>query len=261
MDSRKIVAVSGGFDPMHIGHLELLEQARALGDELVVILNNDHWLRAKKGYAFMPEAERVSLLEKYPFVDRVVLTDHIPNDPDRSVCRTLALVQPDIFANGGDRGSTNTPEADVAARLDIEMAYGIGGGKVQSSSWMAQQAFTEANTVRRPWGIFRTHASGEDWHLKTLHIIPGVRLPLQKHAVCSETWMLVEGDATATIGNSLETLEEVPLQQGRIFTVPAGAIHRLSSEEGGVIVEVTSGQYDEEDIVRFEDDFNRSQVT
>ena len=85
MDSKRIVAVSGGFDPLHIGHLELLEQARALGDKLVVILNNDNWLRAKKGYAFMPEAERAVLLERYPFVDQVVRTDHAPNDPDRSV--------------------------------------------------------------------------------------------------------------------------------------------------------------------------------
>jgi len=259
MDSRKIVAVSGGFDPMHVGHLELLEQARALGDELVVILNNDHWLHAKKGYAFMPEAERVVLLERYPFVDRVVLTDHTPNDSDRSVCRALREIRPNIFANGGDRGITNTPEADVAEQLGIEMVYGIGGGKIQSSSWMAQKAFSEANTVHRPWGLFRNHAGGEDWHLKTLHINPGVRLSLQQHALRTEAWILVEGDATATVGDSIDSLEEKVLKQGQLFFVPVGTIHRLSSEKGGIVVEVMSGQYDEEDIVRFEDDFGRAQ--
>lgn len=257
MDSRKTVAVSGGFDPLHIGHLELLEQARALGDELVVILNNDHWLRAKKGYVFMPEAERAGLLERYPFVDRVVLTDHSPNDPDRSVCRALQEVRPNIFANGGDRGEDTTPEADVAEQLGIEMVYGVGGGKIQSSSWMAQNAFSEANTMHRPWGFFQNHASGEGWHLKTLHINPGARLSLQQHALRAESWILVEGDATATTGDSIDSLEEKELQRGQLFHIPTGTMHRLSSRGGGVVVEVMDGQYKEEDIERFEDDFGR----
>lgn len=257
MESKKVVAVSGGFDPMHIGHIEMLEQARMLGDELVVIVNNDHWLCAKKGYAFMPEAERVRLLERYPFVDRVVLTDHTPNDPDRSVSRTLEMVRPDIFANGGDRGETNTPEADVAERLGIMMVYGIGGGKVQSSSWMTARAIAEANTIRRPWGLFRNHAGGEGWHLKTLHIQPKTRLSLQHHALRNETWLLVEGDVTATVGESLDDLREVPLERGKGFFVPIGTIHRLSSQNGGVVVEIMDGEYDEEDIVRLDDDFGR----
>jgi D-beta-D-heptose 7-phosphate kinase/D-beta-D-heptose 1-phosphate adenosyltransferase len=140
-DSKKkkiIVAVSGGFDPVHIGHVRMLEEAKALGDELVVILNNDHWLRAKKGYTFMPEDERAEILRAFSAVDRVVLTDHSENDVDRSVCKALQKIKPDIFANGGDRKNIDDiPEAVVCEKFNIEMVFNIGvGGKVQSSSWL-----------------------------------------------------------------------------------------------------------------------------
>jgi cytidyltransferase-like protein len=99
----KLVAVSGGFDPIHIGHVRMIREARALGDELVVILNNDNWLMAKKGFVFMPEAERQEIIEALEGVSKVVLTKHVENDPDRSVCEALREIHPDIFANGGDR--------------------------------------------------------------------------------------------------------------------------------------------------------------
>src|SRR3989344_9477898 len=99
----RVVAVSGGFDPLHIGHVRMFEAARKLGDKLVVIMNNDHWLRMKKGFTFMPQKERAEIISSLPFVDKVVFTDHKKDDTDMSVCRTLAKVRPDIFANGGDR--------------------------------------------------------------------------------------------------------------------------------------------------------------
>ena len=138
-----IVAVSGGFDPVHIGHVRMFKEARKLGDKLVVILNNDHWLRDKKGYAFMPEGERKEVLEGFRAVDEVVLTDHMPGDPDRSVCHMLEKVRPHIFANGGDRKPDGdpVPEVEVCERLGIEMVYNVGhGGKVQSSSWLTKRA-------------------------------------------------------------------------------------------------------------------------
>ena len=137
-----IVAVSGGFDPVHIGHVRMFKEARALGDELVVILNNDNWLLAKKGSVFMPEAERKEVLESIKYVDRVMLTEHTRDDPDRSVCRELARVRPDIFSNGGDRKNANDiPEAKVCKDLGIKMVFNTGkGGKVQSSSWLISKA-------------------------------------------------------------------------------------------------------------------------
>lgn len=135
-----VVAVSGGFDPIHIGHTRMFEEARALGDELVVLLNNDNWLRKKKGYAFMPEQERKEVIEALRSVDRVVLTMHEPDPTDMSVCRDLELLKPDIFANGGDRKKTNIPEVGTCKQIGAKMIFEIGRhGKVQSSSWLIEK--------------------------------------------------------------------------------------------------------------------------
>ncbi len=139
--SKKIVAVSGGFDPVHIGHVRLFIEAKALGDELVVILNNDNWLRLKKSYNFMPEEERKEIIEAFGAVDRVLLTLHEPHALDMSVCHELEILQPDIFANGGDRKEDTVPEYTLCEKLGIKMFFGIGhGGKVQSSSWLVNKA-------------------------------------------------------------------------------------------------------------------------
>ena len=139
MKDKKIitVAISGGFDPIHIGHARMMEDAKKLGDRLIVILNNDNWLNKKKGYAFMPENERAELIRHIRWVDEVVITSHAPGASDMSVAAELRMVKPDIFANGGDRKVGNTPEGDVCAELGIEMAFEVGRGcKVQSSSWL-----------------------------------------------------------------------------------------------------------------------------
>lgn len=135
--SKCIIAVSGGFDPIHVGHIRMIQQASALGDELVVILNNDHWLMKKKGYVFMPEAQRKEIIEAIKGVSRVVLTSHGPDCVDMSVCDALGEIRPHVFANGGDRFADNIPEAVLARELGIETIFNIGhGGKVQSSSWL-----------------------------------------------------------------------------------------------------------------------------
>jgi D-beta-D-heptose 7-phosphate kinase/D-beta-D-heptose 1-phosphate adenosyltransferase len=137
-DPKKVVvAVSGGFDPIHIGHVRMFERARSLGDELVVILNNDNWLKKKKGYVFMPERERKEVIEGLRAVDRVVVTKHKPDDNDVSVCRELRAIKPDVFANGGDRKFDNTPEVAVCDAIGCAMVFNVGkGGKIQSSSWL-----------------------------------------------------------------------------------------------------------------------------
>jgi D-beta-D-heptose 7-phosphate kinase/D-beta-D-heptose 1-phosphate adenosyltransferase len=137
-----VVAVSGGFDPIHIGHIRMFERAKALGGELVVILNNDNWLKKKKGFSFMPEKERKEVIEALRVVDRVVITKHKPNDSDTSVCRELRAIKPDIFANGGDRKIDNIPEVPVCEEIDCAMVFNVGkGGKIQSSSWLLKKHF------------------------------------------------------------------------------------------------------------------------
>jgi len=129
-----IVAVSGGFDPVHVGHIRLFKEAKKLGDELVVILNNDNWLLKKKGYVFMPENERKEVIEAIRWVDRVILTSHPPDPEDMSVSEELRKLKPDIFANGGDRTSENIPEIKVCQEINCKMVFNVGGEKIQSSS-------------------------------------------------------------------------------------------------------------------------------
>jgi cytidyltransferase-like protein len=136
----KVVLVSGGFDPVHVGHVRMFNEAKKLGDKLVVVINNDNWLHKKKGKIFMPQDERKEVIENFKAVDEVVLTKHIPHTEDMSVCDALREIKPDIFANGGDRVADNIPEVQVCKELGIEMIFNIGhGGKVQSSSWLLKK--------------------------------------------------------------------------------------------------------------------------
>jgi len=132
-----IVAVSGGFDPIHMGHIRLFQAAKRLGDKLIVILNNDNWLMAKKGTIFMPQRERKAILRAISYVDEVILTKSPKNPKDMSVRRELLQLRPHIFANGGDRYKHNIPEVEVCNAIGCKMVFNVGrGGKVQSSSWL-----------------------------------------------------------------------------------------------------------------------------
>ncbi len=132
-----VVAVSGGFDPIHPGHVRLIHEAKKLGTKLVVILNNDNWMQLKKGKPFMNEKERKEVLEALRDVDKVVLTNHKPNTKDMSVVDTLKKIKPNIFANGGDRKLDNVPEVAACEAIGCDMVFNVGkGGKIQSSSWL-----------------------------------------------------------------------------------------------------------------------------
>ena len=125
----KTVAVSGGMDPVHKGHVRMIQEASQFGD-VIVILNSDDWLMRKKGFVFMSWEERAEILESIKGVTKVVRVD----DTDGSVCEALRREKPTYFANGGDRTDKNTPEMDVCSELGITMLWGVGGGKIQSSS-------------------------------------------------------------------------------------------------------------------------------
>lgn len=130
-----VVTTSGGFDPVHVGHVRLFREAKALGDKLVVILNSDDFLLKKKGYVFMPFNERKEILESIKYVDEVVLCI----DTDQTVSKTLEKLKPDIFAKGGDRKESNTPELPLCKELNIRVVFNVGGRKVQSSSWLVKR--------------------------------------------------------------------------------------------------------------------------
>ena len=124
-----VVAVSGYFDPIHVGHLELLKLARQLGDKLVVIVNNDKQAILKKGKSFMNENDRMEIISALQSVDEVFLSI----DNDKNVCKSLEFLKPDIFANGGDRSLSEIPETAVMKKYSIKIVDGVGE-KIRSSS-------------------------------------------------------------------------------------------------------------------------------
>ena len=129
MKKEIVVAVSGYFDPIHVGHLEYLKMAKSLGDILVVIVNNNYQCVLKKGKFFMDENDRLEIVKAIKYVDEVVLSV----DQDKTVCKSLELIRPNIFANGGDRSTDEVPETSVCKKYKIEMVDGLGE-KIRSSS-------------------------------------------------------------------------------------------------------------------------------
>lgn len=135
MREKPLIAVSGGFDPVHIGHIRMINDASRYGDVLVII-NSDDWLMRKKGYVFMPWKERAEIMGSIKGVTIVSAVD----DSDGTVCEALRRHKPDVFANGGDRKTENTPEMDLCDHIGIEMMWAVGGNnKPQSSSWLVNK--------------------------------------------------------------------------------------------------------------------------
>ncbi len=135
MKSKKIICTSGYFDPLHVGHLRLFEDAKKLGTWLVVIINNDKQASTKKGKPFMLVEERKKIIEALRIVDEVVISI----DQDQTVRETLRTIKPHVFAKGGDSVPENVPELVVCKELDIETIFDIGGKKIQSSSWLTKK--------------------------------------------------------------------------------------------------------------------------
>lgn len=140
----KIVAVSGGFDPLHIGHIRYMQEAKKLGDKLIVILNNDNWFKIKGKPVFMTDKERKEIIEALECVDEVIISGHKKNTKDISVAKELLKIKPHIFANGGDRKpkDVDIPSSEhmVCKKLGIEIVFNVGrGGKIRSSSKLLKE--------------------------------------------------------------------------------------------------------------------------
>ena len=192
---RKIVLVTGGFDPIHSGHVEYLKSAKKLGNTLIVGVNSDDWLIRKKGRPFMPITERVTLIENLKMVDHVILFNDTDNTAIEAIKNVKALYPHEIvvFANGGDRTKENIPEMVVE---DVEFVFGVGGeNKKNSSSWILEE--WKAPKTERPWGYYRVlHQDGAEIKVKELTVNPGCSLSMQRHQHRHEHWFVTEGTAT-----------------------------------------------------------------
>ena len=194
----KIVLATGGFDPLHSGHIEYFKSAKELGDYLIVGVNSDNWLTRKKGRPFMPVQERAEIIRALNMVDSVVaFADDYDAD---NTCKkfiedTCWNYEEDevIFANGGDRTSKNIPEMSITAE-NLSFEFGIGGtNKENSSSWILDEWKTQK--TEREWGYWRVldHKPEKGYKVKELVIMPGESLSDQKHFKRSEEWKILEG--------------------------------------------------------------------
>jgi cytidyltransferase-like protein len=191
----KIVLVTGGFDPIHSGHIAYFEAARALGDMLIVGVNTDDWLKRKKGQSFMDEYERCRIIESLKVVDKVVCYPDADGSSKNTITGVRAMY-PDatiIFANGGDRTKENIPEMDIIDN-NLEFVFGVGGeDKKNSSSWILQE--WKSPKTERPWGYYRVLHEMPGIKVKELTVDPGKRLSMQRHQYRSELWFVGEGEA------------------------------------------------------------------
>jgi D-beta-D-heptose 7-phosphate kinase/D-beta-D-heptose 1-phosphate adenosyltransferase len=126
----KLICASGFFNPLHVGHIRYLQEAKKLGDKLIVIVNTDEQVKLKGSFPFMNEEDRLEIVKSLQCVDEAILAI----DLDGSVCETLKFLKPNVFAKGGDRTRDNIPEVPVCEALGIEMIFGVGGGKIRASS-------------------------------------------------------------------------------------------------------------------------------
>lgn len=245
MVTENIICVSGGFDPIHSGHLKMFQEAAAHG-KLHVVVNSDDWLLRKKGFIFQNWKERAELISAIRWVSQIEKVD----DSDDTVCEALKRIKPKYFANGGDRKQQNTPELETCKEFNIKSLWTVGGEKTESSSQISLRA-----AVNRPWGQYRVLAEYEGYKVKQLTVYPNEKISLQYHIHRNEHWTVVRGRATVRIGN--ETTQLFPHQS---IDVPRKALHQLSNDhtEPLVIIETQIGPYlGEDDIVRIEDKYGR----
>ena len=254
---KRVVLVTGGFDPIHSGHIELFKEAKKLGGKLVVGVNSDKWLTNKKGKPFMPFSERANIIKHFDMVDEVIGF----NDDDGTSCHAVFQMLSKygegttvVFANGGDRGDSNTPEYSMYKNTyGIEFAWGVGGDdKKNSSSWILEE-WKSPKTVRN-WGWYRVLDEKPGYKVKELVINPGASLSDQKHKHRSEHWYVLKGECHMITEYSSGKVEQKILhEQTSGIVIEAETWHKAANDTAYPchILEVQYGkECVEEDIVR-----------
>jgi D-beta-D-heptose 7-phosphate kinase/D-beta-D-heptose 1-phosphate adenosyltransferase len=222
----KVVLVTGGFDPLHSGHIDYFKAAKRLGDILIVGVNSDSWLRRKKGREFMPSYERVQIIENLRMVDHCILFNDTEDHAIEAI-RNVKIMYPNstiIFANGGDRTEKNIPEM---TEPDVIFEFGVGGTiKKNSSSWILEEY--KAPKTDRPWGYYRVLHEVSGTKVKELTINPGQSLTMQRHYDRDEHWHVAEGACTVDFEDTT-TKSHIKLKRHDQFTIKAECWHKLQN--------------------------------
>tara|TARA_Y200000002_G_scaffold381646_1_gene396241 strand:- start:2509 stop:3282 length:774 start_codon:yes stop_codon:yes gene_type:complete len=250
-----IIIVSGGFDPIHSGHIAYLKAAKEEGDRLIVALNSDEWLIKKKSKFFMPFAERKTILENITFVDEVI---DFEDDEIGSAIKALQKVKKSypkdriFFANGGDRNSNNIPEMSEEG---VEFLFGVGSDVKSNSSSLIlknwQYYFEE-----RVWGSFYNLFEDKDCKVKELIVRSGKGMSFQRHFKRSEIWLVSKGSCVVNYSkDNPNNKKSVTLEKFSQYNVPLGEWHQITNpfDEDCHIIEI---QFGEECI---EDDIERTE--
>tara|TARA_X000001036_G_C20469940_1_gene721087 strand:+ start:23 stop:802 length:780 start_codon:yes stop_codon:yes gene_type:complete len=249
--------VSGGFDPVHIGHLRMFKDAKSLSDKVILLLNNDEWLVKKKGKPFMTENQRKEILEEFKSISRVIIQTSSDKSSTKAI-EEFVLKNPNkniCYCNGGDRSNIkNILEADICKKLGVSLEFGVGGeNKIESSSQLTKNYL--GNIEKRPWGNYHIIAKNTGYQIKEIKINQKSKLSLQKHENRSEFWQIVRGKSKITIENQEHFLKE----KEHIY-IPKKTIHRIENigKEDLIFIEIQLGEnLKEEDIIRLEDDYGR----
>jgi len=252
-----VVLVTGGFDPIHSGHLAYFKAAKELGDKLVVGINSDEWLTRKKGRSFMPFEERAEIIKGLSIVDQIISFDDSDDTACGAIYKTLATHGNIklIFANGGDRTDANIPEMATYGDMHYcDFVFGVGGeDKKNSSSWILEEY--KSPKTERTWGYYRViHEYDNHTKVKELTVPPGKKLSMQKHKERSEHWFVAEGTATVYTLDSSTDIDTLGVYtQHKSLHIPVGTWHQLANEHDTdlKLVEIQYGKNCiEEDIER-----------
>ena len=251
----KAVLVTGGFDPIHSGHISYLKNAMELGDVLIVGLNSDEWLIRKKSNFFMEWSERASIIRELSCVDDVIAFDDSDGSALDAIEQCLEQYDTVVFANGGDRIKTNIPEMKRLFNDErVDFVFSVGGSeKINSSSKILSE--WKSQKVYREWGYYRVlHNDGIETKVKELVVNPHSKLSLQSHNGRNEHWIVTNGEAKVRLGENRNTINEFNLKKHGEIRIPVNHLHQLINDtnEELKIVEIQYGAFcTEDDIQRF----------